>query len=250
MSMVRTRQEHAKFIGGCLQKGVEGFIEAGEGFLQAKHELPHGEYEAMVRDDLRMDPSTARRFAAIASHPVISNRAHGHALPPSWRTLYELTKLPQTLLLTKIGEGAVHPGMERKDARALLPAPEPAPEPEQRDDDLPPDYEGSAESEVEPAKPTDKHGRRKLVEIEVKRLASKLVELDRDLARELHKLCCEDVLGWQYQLECALARELGLEIEGNEPSAGNGADPDASAELRKTHFAESDPDRWIDGDTP
>jgi hypothetical protein len=121
VNMVRTRQEHAKLVGGCLQKGAEGFIEAGEALRRAKHELPHGEYEAMVRDDLRMDPSTARRLTAIASNPVLSDRAHGHALPPSWRTLYELTKLPQTLLLTKIEEGAIYPAMERKQVLEILP---------------------------------------------------------------------------------------------------------------------------------
>ena len=29
----------------------------------------------------------------IANHPIISNRNHGNDLPPSWFTLYELTKL-------------------------------------------------------------------------------------------------------------------------------------------------------------
>jgi hypothetical protein len=200
-----TRREHAEFIGGCLQKGVEGFIEAGEGLRQAKHELPHGEYEAMVRDDLRMDPSTARRLAAIASHPVISNRAHGHALPPSWRTLYELSKLPQALLLTKITEGAIHPQMERKDVRALLPAPD------QRDDDLPPDYEGSADPEAETAAPANNDVKLKdeLTAEEISRFAYKLIQLDIELARDLN-----DIL-WRGGAD-QLASDLntGIEIEG------------------------------------
>jgi Protein of unknown function (DUF3102) len=243
------RNEHVRRITAAWQKTVANIIETGRLLIEAKDDIGFGGFQEMIRTELPFGPGTAQRLMQIAEDRVLSNAAHAPLLPASWMTLYELAKLPKhgIDLQILVEEGAIHPRMERKDVRALLPAPEPAPEPEQRDDDLPPDYEGSAESEVEPAKPTDKHGRRKLVEIEVKRLASKLVELDRDLARELHKLCCEDVLGWQYQLESALARELGLEIEGNEPSAGNGVDPEASAKARMAQFAE-DPERWINGD--
>jgi hypothetical protein len=34
---------------------------------------------------------TAERLMAIADNQVISNADHGRYLPPSWRTLYELT---------------------------------------------------------------------------------------------------------------------------------------------------------------
>jgi hypothetical protein len=80
----------------------------------------------------------------IAEDRVLSNTTHGSHLPASWRTLYELAQLPKHGLDLEvlIEEGAIHPKMERKDALALLPAPE------QRDDDLPPDYEGSAEPAV------------------------------------------------------------------------------------------------------
>jgi hypothetical protein len=60
-------------------------------------------------------------------------------LPPDWTTLYALTKVPQTRLRSALEDGKVYPGMKAKDVKALLPQPEP----EQRDDDLPPDYEGS-----------------------------------------------------------------------------------------------------------
>jgi hypothetical protein len=94
----------------------------------------------MVENDLSFGPRTAQMLMAVASNAVISNPNHGSFLPPSWRTLYALSRLPQTLLLTKIKEGAIHPGLERKDVKALCPPPEP----EQRDDDLPPDHEGSS----------------------------------------------------------------------------------------------------------
>src|SRR5690242_534661 len=39
-------------------------------------------------------PHTARRLMAVAQHPVIAKGTHASLLPPSWTTLYELTRLP------------------------------------------------------------------------------------------------------------------------------------------------------------
>jgi|ERR1700676_1777887 hypothetical protein len=57
---------------------------------------------------------------AIARHPVLSNAAHGSHLPPSWRTLSELERLPAKTLLAKIEDGTVSPKMQRKDAFGLI----------------------------------------------------------------------------------------------------------------------------------
>jgi hypothetical protein len=38
---------------------------------------------------------TAQRLMKITRHSILANGAHGHLLPPSWRTLYEMTKLDQ-----------------------------------------------------------------------------------------------------------------------------------------------------------
>jgi hypothetical protein len=43
---------------------------------------------------------------AVASHPVISNRNHGSDLPPSWRTLYELTKVEPAALCYSLPRSA------------------------------------------------------------------------------------------------------------------------------------------------
>jgi hypothetical protein len=90
--------------------------------IEAKAELPHGEFATMVQRKLNFDPSTARRLMIIAEHPAISNRAHGHALPSSWRTLYELTKLPADELKTALAEGTVNPKTQRKDVAAMMQA--------------------------------------------------------------------------------------------------------------------------------
>jgi hypothetical protein len=237
-AITKTRSEHAALISAALVKGAEAAIEAGRLFAIAQSELSRSDFLAMLHD-LRISEGTVSKFKAIAS--TFGALSKWKVLPADWTTLYLLTKVPPALLQSAIDSDRVYPGMTAKDVRALMPPP---PEPEQRDDDLPPSDDDEAEPEIETAEPTDKHKQRKA---EIEHLASKLVELDRNTAHALHQLLWEDVHGWQHQLECALARELGLEIEGNDPSEGNGIDPEASAAIRKAKFAE-DANRWIDGD--
>lgn len=65
--------------------------------------------------------TTARRLKLIASNPTISNRAHVHDLPSSWRTLYELSRLPEPTLHEAFESGSIRPDMERKHAKQFMP---------------------------------------------------------------------------------------------------------------------------------
>jgi hypothetical protein len=118
-----SHQQWTKRIGAAWQKGVEAFLETGRLLIEAKDALDHGEFEAMVRLKLPFDPSVARKLMVIARHPVLSNRAHAHVLPPSWTTLYELTKLPDETLLPKTKDGSINPKIERRQVTAMRPAP-------------------------------------------------------------------------------------------------------------------------------
>lgn len=115
-----TRQEHVMRIGGAWRKAVGCFIEAGSLLIEAKKELDHGEFEAMIRDELPFSPSTARKLMSIAMHPVLGNRAHVNDLPASWGTLYELSRMKKEQLERAIEHDLVNSKMERKDAEALL----------------------------------------------------------------------------------------------------------------------------------
>ena len=112
-------QQWGDRISAAWQKAVEAIVETGQLLIDAKADLKHGTFEAMVRCRLPFTPSTARRLMAIAEHPIISNRAHAHVLPPSWGTLYELTKLPSPLLAARIKDRSITPGLERKDVPKL-----------------------------------------------------------------------------------------------------------------------------------
>jgi hypothetical protein len=95
---------------------VENIIERGRLLIEAHEELEHGSYEATVKR--HFDLSYARKLRIIAAHPVVSNHAHVHALPPSVFTLYELTKLLEDVLRAKLKDGSINPKTERKDVAA------------------------------------------------------------------------------------------------------------------------------------
>ena len=126
------REEHAARINEAWQKGVDAVIETGLRIIDAREGLEYGEYIAMVEDDLHFKRAMAFKLVAIASNKVLSNVSHGKHLPTAWTTLYELAAVANKGLDLEaaIERGAIHPKMERKDVKALLPPPP------QRDDDL------------------------------------------------------------------------------------------------------------------
>ena len=103
------------------QDSVLAIIDVGKLLLGAKAALPHGEFGSMVESDkVPFGTSTARRLMVIAEHSILSKRAHVHVLPPSWRTVYELTRAPDEAITLWLTDGTIHPEMERKDVVALL----------------------------------------------------------------------------------------------------------------------------------
>ncbi len=146
----KRQQEHIKLICEAWQRGVESIIETGRRLIKAKKALEHGDFESMLYAKLPFSPSTAQRLMAIAENPVLSKAAHVQVLPPSWGTLYELTKLPVPLLTAKIKDGTITPKLERKAACALS-----KPEPKTREEvvasliDLANEAKAKAEAEPE-----------------------------------------------------------------------------------------------------
>lgn len=112
---------HRDRIAAAWGKQVESIVETGRMLIEAKEELGHGAFEAMVQTRLPFGPGTSRQLRIIAEHTIISNRKFIYALPPSWGTLYELAQLPDEILITGLRDGLIHPKLNRKDARALRP---------------------------------------------------------------------------------------------------------------------------------
>lgn len=115
------RAEWVSAIRASVGDQVAAFVATGRLLIEAKDALPHGEFEAMVNADLPFKTRAAEMFMAIASNSVLSKAQHVALLPPSWGTLYELSRLPEKRLLAAIESGEVTPEMERGEAQALLP---------------------------------------------------------------------------------------------------------------------------------
>jgi hypothetical protein len=154
------RHEHVRRITAAWQKTVANIVETGRLLIEAKDDIGYGGFEEMIRSgELPFKRGTAYALIAIADNRTLSDVQHVEQLPASWGTLYQLAMLPKhgVNLEVLIEEGAIHPKMERKDVRALLLLPE-------RDDDLPPGYEGSAEPEDEMISEPGEDGRRRPTE--------------------------------------------------------------------------------------
>jgi hypothetical protein len=111
LSNRRSAEEFVQLITGCRARAVENIVAIGQHLRDAKAELDHGEFGPMLKR-IQFSEGTARKYMAIAAHPVISNRSNWNALPPSWTTLYELTKLPADVLEARIADGTITPELE------------------------------------------------------------------------------------------------------------------------------------------
>lgn len=123
LSKMPRAEQWADRICAQLTKSVESIVETGRLLIKAKADLPHGEFGRMFEDGLvPFGQGTAERLMSIAQHPQLSNSAHAPSLPPSWMTLYELTKVPEPALKNALRDGVIKPDMPRKDVAALMPA--------------------------------------------------------------------------------------------------------------------------------
>lgn len=114
-----SRQGFAKRVNQYFSDTLTAILKVGQVLIEAKAALPHGEFTAMVEEDLPFGARTTQRLMAIASDERLSNPTHGSLLPPSWRTLYELTKLTDEQWQAGIESTVIQPDMQRKDVITL-----------------------------------------------------------------------------------------------------------------------------------
>jgi hypothetical protein len=120
----RTADEWAQVIRADLGVSVAGFVAAGKHLAQAKDELGWRRngagFEAWCKESIRISVSIADKLMALARNPAFENSEHVPSFPPSWGTLYELSRLDAPLLEAAVTEGRVHPELERKAAIAVV----------------------------------------------------------------------------------------------------------------------------------
>jgi DUF3102 family protein len=96
------------------QKCAANFVAVGKLLIEARDQLDYGLFLDMIKRELPFGPRTAQRLMAIAENSVISDATHASHLPPSWMTLYELSRLPDAVLRKEINSGGITPAIERK----------------------------------------------------------------------------------------------------------------------------------------
>ncbi|MDH3375701.1 MAG: hypothetical protein OEQ39_01875 [Gammaproteobacteria bacterium] len=108
---------------------VKRWVQIGNGLIAVKDSADKdgpGVFASLFatsvadRDDVLKFPfshSTAKQIMCIAGLSVTTGNSE--RLPPSWRVLYELSKLPTERLDKLIESGAVHPMMTRAEAIKL-----------------------------------------------------------------------------------------------------------------------------------
>jgi hypothetical protein len=113
--VVVSSAEWAARITVCWRTSVEAILEVDRLLAAAKKALPHGEFGKMIESELPFTDRTARMLMTIASDPRLTNRKHVSVLPPSWGTLYELTKLDDEQFDARLLDGTINPDMQRRD---------------------------------------------------------------------------------------------------------------------------------------
>jgi hypothetical protein len=114
-----SRVQWANVITASWQGQVASIFETGEYLQRAQGELRHGEWIAMIENDLPFSRQTANKLMKVTVCDHLRNDAHVRHLPAHWGTLYELTTLTEEQFEGGIKTGAINPKMLRKDVKAL-----------------------------------------------------------------------------------------------------------------------------------
>ena len=104
--------------------GLRATITAGRVLIEAKAEIPHGEWEEWLRIYTPVSPRTASRLMKVAGDPNIlrelANRPHAADLPNDYTTLAEICGLEPERFDALIEAGTIHAEMKRGDVRKAL----------------------------------------------------------------------------------------------------------------------------------
>lgn len=130
MTTLTTPQDFAAAINGAWRETVDGVLRTAELYYEAHRDLGTNGWQDLLAHVPHAD-STARRLVCVGRwRDGAGSWVPVSMLPPSWGTLYALSRVPASELRSAIAAGRVHAGMERKDAEALLPRKAKAPCPD------------------------------------------------------------------------------------------------------------------------
>jgi len=95
------------------QKTLASAIKTGQEVQRTKDDLPYGLWVMVKTTQLPFEARMAEKLMAIAGNKVIRDTVYTPLLPPSWDTVYELTRLDKKLgpntLKAKLDAGEITP---------------------------------------------------------------------------------------------------------------------------------------------
>jgi hypothetical protein len=111
-----SRNEYVREIQTLWSSAKDRFLAIGRYLLTAKALLPHGEYEAMISEDLPFTPSVARMLVGVAravdqSPPL----CRPEQLPTSYSVAYQIVTLRPEEFEVAQKEGLIRPDVRRSD---------------------------------------------------------------------------------------------------------------------------------------
>ena len=106
-------------INDAYKKTVEAVFDVGRLLIQAKDDLPHGEFQRMVARDLPFKGRWARMYMEVARSPFLSDRQYTAALPSSVETLALIGRLSKPEFLRRLEAREIHAGTTQKQAAAM-----------------------------------------------------------------------------------------------------------------------------------
>lgn len=109
-----TRTEFAEDIRRNWLNALEATVQVGRRLNEAKEKLPHGEYEAMVEQDLPFKPATARKLREVATF-VDSGKVPLEQLPEAYSTVYAIATMPEERRQEALEQGVIRPDVTRRE---------------------------------------------------------------------------------------------------------------------------------------
>lgn len=105
-----TAADWAARIGIVWRRSAASIIETGQLLIEAKAELPHGEWLKTL-DLLDFPERMAQRLIDIGRNPKLANPSILTLLPGDWTTIHTVAKLDDETLDARIADGTIRPGM-------------------------------------------------------------------------------------------------------------------------------------------
>jgi hypothetical protein len=91
------REEYVEEISRLWRDAQTTFLQIGRYLVQAADKLEHGEYQAMVENELPFGYQVSYQLRKVAE-AIDGGRLPGAELPPSYATIYQLTTLSDAQL--------------------------------------------------------------------------------------------------------------------------------------------------------